>query len=143
MNQFSRTRSNPTMAEQVALAISAFQQQSTGHVPKSVTAMLNEDMLVVTLRGALTPAEQALAESPAGAAQVQEFHRQLFSNSEADLRRELERITGVKVCEASAEVETSGAMVQMFTTGTMVQVFLLAQSVPAEIWSGSGSGNQP
>jgi uncharacterized protein YbcI len=63
--------SNPTMAQQVARAASVFQQQSTGHAPKSVTAVLNEDTLVVTLHGALTPAEKAVAQSPAGAAQVQ------------------------------------------------------------------------
>jgi uncharacterized protein YbcI len=65
--------SNPNMAQQVAQAASAFQQQSNGHVPESVTAVLSEDALVITLRGALTPAEEALARSPAGAAQLQEF----------------------------------------------------------------------
>jgi hypothetical protein len=38
-----------------------------------------EAKLMVTLHGALTPAEKALAQSPAGAAQVQEFHRQFFT----------------------------------------------------------------
>ena len=52
----------------------------TGHVPKSVTVVLSESTLVITLHGALSPAEKALAKSPAGAAQVQEFHRQLFAN---------------------------------------------------------------
>jgi hypothetical protein len=47
----------------------------------------------------------------------------------------------VKVCEAAAEVETTtGTVVHAFTTGTMVQVFLLAQSVPEDIWNGSGPG---
>jgi len=126
-------KSNRTMAGQVALAASAFQQQSTGHVPKSVPVVLSEDTLVVTLRDALTPAEKALAQSPAGAAEVREFHRQLFTNSTAELRREIERITGVEIRGATAEMET--------TTGTMVQVFLLARSVPAETWNESGSGN--
>ena len=48
---------------------------------RSVTVVLSEDTLVITLHGALSPAEKALAQSPAGAAQVQEFHRQLFANS--------------------------------------------------------------
>ena len=134
---------NPTMAQQIAQAASAFQQQRTGHVPKSVTVVLSEDTLVITLHGALSPAEKALAQSPAGAAQVQEFHRQLFTNSSDSLRQEIKRITGVEVREATAEVEpTTGTVVQVFTTGTMVQVFLLARSVPADSWSGNGSGDQ-
>ena len=125
--------SNPTMAPQVAQAASAFQQQRTGHMPTSVNVVLSEDTLVVTLRGALSPAEKALDRSPAGTAQVQEFHRQLFANSSDPLRQEIKRITGVEVREATAEVET--------TTGTMVQVFQLAQGVLEEAWSGNGSGD--
>ena len=70
---------DPTVAEQVAQAVNAFQQQRTGHLPKAVTVVLSEDTLVVTLHEALSPAEKALARTPAGAAQVQEFHRQLFN----------------------------------------------------------------
>ncbi len=108
-------------------------------MPKSVTVVLSEDTLVITLHEALSPAEKALARSPAGAAQVQEFHRQLFANSSDSLRQEIKRITGVEVREATAEVETTtGAVVQVFTTGTMVQVFLLAQCVSAGTWNGNG-----
>src|SRR4051812_32429060 len=78
-----------TMAEQVALAASTFQQQRTGHAPKSVIAVLSGDTVVITLNGALTPAEKVLARSPAGAAQVQEFHRQLFGTSSNSLREEI------------------------------------------------------
>jgi len=131
-----------TMAQQVAQAASDFQEQRTGHVPKAVTVVLSEDTLVVTLHEALSPAEKALARSPAGAAQVQEFHRQLFTNSSDSLRREIRRITGVEVREAAAEVETtSGTVVHAFTTGTMVQVFLLAHGVPADDWNGRGPGD--
>lgn len=134
-------KSKLTMAQQVAQAASAFQTQSTGHAPHSVTVVLSEDTLVVTLHGALSQAEQVLARSPAGAAQVQEFHRQLFTSSADSLRQEIKRITGVDVREAIAEVETTtGTVVQVFTTGTMVQVFLLAHSLSAEAWNGTGPG---
>ena len=136
-------KSNSTMAERVAQAASAFQQQRTGHAPKSVTVVLSEDTLVVTLHGALTPAERALAQSPAGAAQVQEFHRQLFTGSCEPLRQEIAQITGVAVREATAEIEAStGTVVQVFTTGTMVQVFLLADTLSADTWNGNERAHQ-
>ena len=132
-----------SVAHQIAQAASAFQRQRTGHEPKSVAVVLSGDTLLITLHGALSPAEKALAQSPEGAAQVQEFHRQLFTNTAAVLRQEIKRITGVEVREATAEVEaTTGTMVQVFTTGTMVQVFLLARGVRVDGWSGSGSGDQ-
>ena len=126
-----------TMAQQVAQAVLAFQQRMTGHAPKAITVVLSQDTLVVTLHEALSPAEKDLAkQSPAGAAKVQEFHRQLFSNSSQSLLDEIQRITGVEVREAVAEVEpTSGDVVQAYTRSAMVQVFGLAQSVPGDTWS--------
>lgn len=129
--------SNSKMARQIAQAAIAFEQRRTGnHVPKSVTVVLSEGTLVITLHEALSPAERALAQSPAGAAQMQEFHRQLFASSSNSLRQEISRITGMEVREATAEVEPkTGAVVQAFTTGTVVQVFLLSGNSPTETWS--------
>jgi len=133
--------SRPNMAQEIAEAVMAFQHQTTGHAPKAVTVVLSQDTLVITLHEALSPAEKDLARSPAGAAQVEEFHRQLFSSSSRSLREEIKRITGVEVRETVAEVEpTTGAVVQAFTSNAMVQVFRLAQSAPGDIWSGPTPG---
>ena len=134
---------DPTMAQQVAQAVSAFQRRQTGYAPKAVTVVLSEDTVVVTLHEALSPAEKALARTPEGAVQVQEFHRQLFKNSADLLRQEIKRITGVAVGEAAAEIETTtGAVVHAFTTGTMVQVFQLAGTISAETWNKNGTDGQ-
>jgi uncharacterized protein YbcI len=136
-------KSNSTVAQQLARAASAFERERTGHAPRSVTVVLSGETLVITLHGSLSPAERALAQTPAGAAQVQEFHRQLFASASESLRQEIKRITGAEVREAAAEVEpTTGTVVQVFTTGTTVQVFLLAHGVPADTWSGSGRDGQ-
>jgi uncharacterized protein YbcI len=136
-------KSHSTMARQVAQAASAYEERRSGHAPRSVTVVLSEETLVITLHGILTPAERALAKSPEGAAQVQEFHRQLFLTSSDALRQEIKEITGVEVREATTEVEpASGSVVKAFTTGTMVQVFLLAHGVPTDVWSGVGPDGQ-
>src|SRR5437763_525354 len=115
-----------TMAQRLAEIAGTMQQQRTGHPPSAVTVVLGEDTLVVTLHDALTPAEKALAKSPAGAARVQEFHRQLFADSSDAFRQEIKRITGRDVREAAAEIEAAtGTVVHAFTTGAMVQVFQL------------------
>ena len=85
---------DPNIAEQLARVARRFQEQRTGHAPKSVTVVLSEDTLVITLHEALTPAEKALAQNPDGAVQVQEFHRQLFADSTKEMRLEIQRITG-------------------------------------------------
>jgi len=131
----------PTRAQEIAEAVTAFQRQTTGHAPRAVTVVLSQDTLVITLHEALSPAERDLARSPEGAAQVEEFHRRLFSSSSQSLREEIRRITGVEVREAVAEIEPrTEAVVQAFTSSALVQVFRLAQSVPAQSWSGHTSG---
>jgi len=139
----SMNQSRSTVAQQIAQAASAFEQRLTGHAPRSVTVVLSDDTLVITLHGALSAAEKALASSPEGAAKVQEFHRELFHASFDSLRQEIKRITGVEVREAAAEVEpATGTVVKAFTTGTVVQVFLLAGRVETDTWSGCGAGDQ-
>jgi len=119
----------PNMAEQIAQVAIGLQQERTGHSPQAASVVLNGDELTVTMQAELSPAEQALAQHPEGAAQVQETHQQLLNITREPLRQEIERITGVAAQEATAEDETS--------TGTVVQNFRLAESVPADEWSGS------
>jgi uncharacterized protein YbcI len=132
-----------TMAQRIARTAIAFERRRTGRSPSKVTVVLTNDTLVITLPGILSPAEKALAKNSAGAAEVAEFHHQLFANSSDALLEEIKRITGYGVREATAEIETSsGTVVKVFTTGTEVQVFRLAGSVPTDTWSGNGDGHE-
>jgi uncharacterized protein YbcI len=125
-----------SMAAQIAQAAKAFERERTGHAPQSVTVVLSDDALVITLHGALSEAEKALAKHPNGAAKVQEFHSQLFAAAAGTLRQEIERITGARVREASAEIEPPHGMVaRAFGGGTVVQVFLLASCVATDVYS--------
>src|SRR5271168_3863639 len=121
-----------SMAQQIGQTAIAFEEKRLGRKPTSVTVLLGGDTLVITMHGVLPPAEKALAANPAGAAQLQEFHQQLFKLSSNPLRQEIKRITGLEVCEATKDTAT--AAVQVFAVGTVVQVFLLAGRLPAESW---------
>jgi uncharacterized protein YbcI len=131
------------MAERIAQAAIAFERHRTNRPPSKVTVVLTDDTLVITLHGILSPAEKALAKNSAGAAQIKEFHHQLFANSSDALLEKIKRITGQEVREATAEIETSsGTVAKVFTTGTEVQVFRLAGNVPTDTWSGNGDGRE-
>jgi uncharacterized protein YbcI len=124
-----------SMAQQIAQTAIAFEEKRLGRKPTSVTAVLGGDTLVITMHGVLSPAEQTLAASPAGAAQLREYHQQLFQISSDPLRREIERITGLKICEEAKNKGT--AAVQVTVVGTVVQVFLLGGQLPGDSWSGT------
>jgi uncharacterized protein YbcI len=126
-----------TMAEEVADALSRFQRDRTGHAPRSVTVVLTDDTLVVTLHGALTPAEIELSRTEDGAARVQDYHRRLFLISQPSLVAEIARITGVAVKEAAVEIDpATGAVVHAFTSGAVVQVFRMEGDIPIDVWKG-------
>ena len=124
-----------TMAQQVGEAVTAFQARNTGHVPQQVSVVLSDRTLVVTLHGALSPAETAIAKTPEGATYLQEYHKHLFNESIHSLRAEIQNITGVEVRQAAEEIAApNGTIVHAFPTGTPVQVFLMAEAIPPETW---------
>lgn len=124
MNKTEQNQDTLTIAQQIAKAVKEYQMRITGHAPKSVTVILSDDTLVINLHEALSIAERTLANTPEGAAQVQEFHRQLFATSFKVLKQTIMRITGRAVRKAAAEIDSdTGAIVQAFTTGTVVQFF--------------------
>lgn len=132
-----------TIAQQLANAARDFQTKQTGRAPSNVTVAVSEDTLVFTLHEVLSPVEQALAKSAEGAANLREYHKQLFGNSADSLRKEIERITGRKVREAAAEIDPgTGSVTHVFTTGTTVQVFLMDGAVPSQD-SIPGDSRQP
>ena len=133
-----------TMAKQVADAITRFQTERTGIAPRSVTVVLSDDTLVVTLHDALSPAEINLSQTSEGANSVREFHRRLFETSVGGLRAEINRITGLSIREAAAEVETAtGAVIHAFTSGTMIQVFRLTGRISPEVWNSNHPAPAP
>lgn len=118
-------------AHRIAQAACEFEHERSGHRPTSATVVLCDDTVVVSLPGVMSLVERDLAENPAGAACVREFHRQVFANSCSPLAQQIGEITEVKVREGRSELWTE--------TGKVVQIFLLAGNVGAGSWSGSVS----
>jgi uncharacterized protein YbcI len=126
--------SQGTIGEKVGRAARAFEKLRTKHGRNWVAVFMNEDAVVIALHGSLTAAEKTLAQSPAGAAQVWEFHRDLFADVSATLFQKIKSITGMIVRDVIAEIEpTTGGVVQLFTTDTVGEEFLLAPGRTARI----------
>jgi uncharacterized protein YbcI len=106
-----------------------------------MSVQLSEDILLISWRGALSPSEITMVNTLTGVTRLQEFHRQLFTEASEGLREEINVITGVKVCEATAEIEAiSNDAKQEYATGMMMQMYRLDGSLPAESWSERGCG---
>jgi uncharacterized protein YbcI len=137
------TQLETSIAKQVAQAAATSHRDRTGQAPESVAVLLSGDTLVVTLHGALSLAEQALAKSEEGAAKVEEFHRRLFASSLEPLATQIKKIVGSDVLEAITEIKGKvETLAAVFATGTMVQVFRLSGEVAAGAWSGVARGGK-
>lgn len=131
-----------TMEQRIAEMAGMFQRRHTGLAPRAVSVAQGGGTLVVTLDGALSPAELALSRTPAGAAEVRDYHRGLFASGLAGLRRDVEQITGVAVRDAASEVDHhKGAIIAPFTNGTLVHVYLLAAGISPEAWGAISKGD--
>ena len=137
MKQIRKKSNSPTMARQIAQAIRAYEIRVEGHSPESVNVILNGRALVIIMEGALSSVELSLLQSPAGAAQVQEFHHQLFWKPTASLWHEIKRIIGSDGGDQTPEGLAARICVKVFSNGTVVHVFLLDRSVPKSSWNGS------
>jgi uncharacterized protein YbcI len=122
-------RPQRTIGEKIARAAHAFEMRRTKLARKWVAVFMNEETIMIALHGSLTGAEKAQAQSPAGAAEVQEFHRQLFAGVSALLLQQIKSITGMDVRHTSAEIDsTTGSVVHLLTTETVGENFPRAPS---------------
>ena len=110
-------QSRGNIGQTIAREARACEERRTKHGRKWVAVFLNEDTIVIALHGSLTAAEKALARSPAGAAKVRDYHRRLFANASATLRRKVKSVTGMEVRDTTAEIEpATGSVVHLLTT---------------------------
>ena len=126
-----------TMAQQIAQAASAYEQQRTGLAPRSVTVPLPRRRSSSRCSG-LCPRPRRPFPTPGGQCELQEFHRQLFAGSSESHGEEIKRITG-STRESTAEVETAtGTSAGLHQRAPWCRVFLLDHSGPHEDLSSNG-----
>jgi len=128
---------NSEMARKIAEAVRTVELQQEGFAPNSITVILCNQTLTITLDAALTSIEQSLLQSEGGSARVQEYHEQLFSKPPYTLWEQIKKVTGASGAECGDSDSKPCCCVKVFPNGTVVHVFALPQAVPTSVWSGS------
>ena len=97
-------------------AIIQFEKEYLGRGPLEARTFLINDMILVRLRGILTPAEGRLAESPEGQALVKETRRRLFESSRPLLEDIVRDVVGCNVISLHTDMSTrTGERIIVFT----------------------------
>lgn len=100
-------------------AIIKFEKEHLGRGPLDTRTFFLNDMIVVRLRGILTPAETKLAETREGQALVKETRRQLFEVSRPFIEAIVEEVIGCKLISLHTDMSTkTGERIIVLTVDT-------------------------
>ena len=104
------------MESQVKNAIIKFEQEFMGRGPDEVKAFIVWDLIVIRLKGVLTPAERQLAKTAEGIEMVKRLRQNLIAQGRDKLMEQLNTITGAKATALFTDIDTQiGERVFVFT----------------------------
>ena len=101
---------------EISQAIVQFEIDYMGRGPKEARSYIIEDMVLVRLKGVLTPAEQQLTKSSEGSELVKKMRATLIEKAKPLLYQVIGDITGSKVTNLYTDISTaSDERVLMFS----------------------------
>ena len=104
------------MESLVKNAIIKFEQEFMGRGPDEVKAFIVRDLIVIRLKGVLTPAERQLAKTAEGVEMVKRLRQNLIAQGRDKLAEQIHQITGAKVTALFTDIDTQiGERVFVFT----------------------------
>jgi uncharacterized protein YbcI len=106
-------------------AIIKFEQEFMGRGPEDVRAFIVRDIILVRLKGVLTPAERQLAKSEDGIEMVKRVRQTLIAQGRKKLCEEIGEITRVKATGLFTDIDTH--------IGERIIVFTLAHDIESAI----------
>ena len=106
-------------------AIIKFEQEFMGRGPEDVKAFILKDLVLIRLKGVLTPAERQLANNTDGIEMVKAMRQNLISQGREKLSHQLSEITGATVTGLFTDIDTQ--------IGERVIVFSLAQDLESSL----------
>lgn len=92
-----KTRTRGQLESEISNAFTRFEKEHLGRGPRDVRSYIVEDMILVRLKGVLTPAEEMLAGDEKGARLIREVRMKLIDSSRAMIEEMVEAITGAKI----------------------------------------------
>ena len=122
-NENGRTRGELEAA--IRNAIIKFEQEFMGRGPTDVRAFIIQDIILVRLKGVLTPAERQLAKNPDGVGMVKQMRENLIGQGREKLCKEMAQITGVKTAALFTDIDVR--------IGERIIVFALEKDLEASI----------
>jgi uncharacterized protein YbcI len=118
----SRSSKGQLEAE-ITKAVIQFEREHLGRGPHEARTWIIQDMILIRLKGVLTPAEEKLAEDEEGKNLIKQMRMQLIERSRSLLESMIQGVTGVPVVSLHSDISTK--------TGERVIILTLAEDLEA------------
>ena len=117
-----RTMTTAAIETSIRNAIIKFEQEFMGRGPDDVRASIVRDLVVVRLKGVLTPAERQLAKTAEGVDMVKRLRQNLIAQGRDKLCEQVSEITGARVLGVFTDIDVQlGERVFVFTMDRELQ----------------------
>jgi uncharacterized protein YbcI len=105
-NRKTRPMTKGQMEAEISKALVAFEKEHMGRGPVDVKSYIVQDMVLIRLRGVLTPAEGHLAKDEDGINLIKQVRAKLLENSCEILAGYIRSITGCGVISFHTDIST-------------------------------------
>jgi uncharacterized protein YbcI len=109
----------------ISEAIVRFEIDYMGRGPKETRSYIVEDVILVRLKGMLTPAEQQLTKTTDGIELIKRMRSTIIDNARAEFSRVITNTTGVAVRDILTDISTD--------TGERIFLFILDRNLGREL----------
>ena len=107
----------------LAEAVVRFEEREMGLRPAEVKVMVEDELVLVHLKGVLSPSERELARTEAGQSILQRFNTLLFNwGSEPSIKDQVADAVGREVVDLQTSLSPlTGSLLVVFTLGAVMQ----------------------
>lgn len=109
----------------ISNALTQFEKEHMGRGPRESRSFIIQDMILIRLKGVLTPAEEKLARDENGAQLIKQVRMRLIESSRPILEQIIEDKTGCKVVTLHTDISSK--------TGERVFVVGLNRNLEADL----------
>ncbi|NOZ03964.1 MAG: DUF2294 domain-containing protein [FCB group bacterium] len=102
----NKNKTKGQLEADISIAFTRFEKDQLGRGPKEAHTFIIHDMLLVRLKGVLTPAEVALAKDRDGAQLIKQTRMRLIESSRPLLEKIVHDSTGAKVTTIHTDIST-------------------------------------
>jgi len=106
---------------EITKTIIQFEREQLGRGPQEARTWIIQDMILVRLKGVLTPAEEKLAQDEDGKNLIKQLRMQLIEHSRTVLETMIQAITGVPIISLHSDISTK--------TGERVIILTMAENL--------------